>query len=126
MGPKATTDDGFEKSFGVNYLGHFYLTYLLKERLMKCAPSRIINISSDAYKKGRLDFDDLPLRNYNIYEAYARSKLAQIMFTAELHRRWSIDTVVSYAVHPGSSGYIYNFQEGGGDSVNFHLKLILG
>ncbi|CAG2237390.1 Retinol dehydrogenase 12,Retinol dehydrogenase 13,Retinol dehydrogenase 11 [Mytilus edulis] len=101
MGPRATTDDGYERTFGVNYLGHFYLTYLLQDRLKKCGPSRIINIASDAIKKGKLDFDDLPLRNYDIYGAYARSKASLGMFTIEAHRRWFDDTVVSYAVHPG-------------------------
>ncbi|XP_063396614.1 retinol dehydrogenase 12-like [Mytilus trossulus] len=102
MGPRATTDDGYERTFGVNYLGHFYLTYLLQDRLKKCAPSRIINIASDAIKKGKLDFDDLPLRNYDIYGAYARSKASLGMFTIEAHRRWLDDTVASYAVHPGA------------------------
>lgn len=102
MGPKATTDDGYERTLGVNYLGHFYLTYLLQDHLKKCAPSRIINVASDAMKKGKLDLEDLPLRNYTIYDAYSRSKLAQMMFTVEAHRQWYKDTVTSFAVHPGN------------------------
>lgn len=102
MGPKATTDDGYERTFGVNHLGHFYLTYLLQDRLKKCAPSRIINVASDALRKGKLDFEDLPMKNYNIYDAYSRSKLAQMMFTVESHRHWFHDAVSSYGVHPGA------------------------
>ena len=102
MGPKATTDDGYERTLGVNYLGHFYLTYLLQDHLKKCAPSRIINVASDAIKQGKLDLEDLPLRNYSIYNAYSRSKLAQMMFTIEAHRHWYQDAVTSFAVHPGN------------------------
>ncbi|KAJ8313062.1 hypothetical protein KUTeg_010435 [Tegillarca granosa] len=102
LGPKATTEDGYERTFGVNYLGHFYLSYLLKEKMKKCAPCRIVNVASSAYTIGKIDFEDLALTNYNIYKAYARSKLAQIQFTIEAHRRWSPDVVLSYAVHPGA------------------------
>jgi NAD(P)-dependent dehydrogenase (short-subunit alcohol dehydrogenase family) len=49
MGPRETTSDGYERSFGVNYLGHFYLTNLLTEKLKRSAPSRVINLVSDSY-----------------------------------------------------------------------------
>lgn len=101
MGPKAITDDGYERAFGVNYLGHFYLTYLLTDKLKRGAPSRIINLVSDSYSKVRLDFEDLAFTNYDPYKAYARSKLALITFTFELHRRLQADFVYSYGVHPG-------------------------
>ncbi|XP_062578912.1 retinol dehydrogenase 12-like [Saccostrea cucullata] len=101
LGPKAATVDGYEKTFGVNYLGHFYLTYLLHDLLMKSAPSRIINISSNYYVKGKLDFDDLPLVNYDMFDAYTRSKLAMMHFTVEAHRMWSPEAIMSFVVHPG-------------------------
>ncbi len=102
MGPKKSTAEGLERCFGVNYLGHFYLTMLLKDKLKKCAPSRIINVASDAYLKGKLDFDDLAMtKSYDIYKAYARSKLALTIFNAECHRQLVGDVVRSYAVHPG-------------------------
>ncbi|XP_052256423.1 retinol dehydrogenase 12-like isoform X2 [Dreissena polymorpha] len=101
MGPKATTVDGYEKSLGVNYLGHFYLTYLLQDKLKRGAPSRIINLISDTYSKATFNFEDLALTKYDIMTAYARSKLAMVMFTMELHRRWSAEIVHSYGVHPG-------------------------
>ena len=61
MGPKAATDDGYERSLGVNYLGHAYLTLLLMDKLHHCAPSKVINVCSDAYTHGQLDFNDLSL-----------------------------------------------------------------
>ena len=102
LGPKHSTEDGYERSFGVNYLGHFYLTYLLKDLMAKCAPSRIINVTSDSYVKGKLEYDDLPMKNYDMYKAYARSKLALMHFTVEAHRLWYPDVVMSYAVQPGN------------------------
>ena len=72
MGPRATTDDHYERTFAVNYLGHFMLTNLLIDRLKRGAPSRIINVVSDSYKKAKLDFEDLAMANYDLFKAYAR------------------------------------------------------
>uniref|UniRef100_A0A0B6ZUZ9 Uncharacterized protein n=1 Tax=Arion vulgaris TaxID=1028688 RepID=A0A0B6ZUZ9_9EUPU len=103
MGPKSATDDGLERAFAVNYLGHFYLTHLLTEKMKKNAPSRIINVVSDAYVKGNLDFDDLALnKGYDVFGAYARSKYAQMIFNLECHRRLFAHCVWSFAVHPGA------------------------
>lgn len=103
MGPKAATDDGYERNLGVNYLGHFYLTLLLMDKLRKCAPSRVINVCSDSYTRGKLDFDDLALqKGYDAYGAYARSKLAQVVFNLECHRHFFSGCVWSFAAHPGA------------------------
>lgn len=103
MGPKAATDDGYERSFGVNYLGHCYLTLLLTDKLRKCAPSRVVNVVSDAYVGGKLDFNDLALmRGYDTYSAYARSKLAQVVLNLESHRHFFSGCVWSFAAHPGA------------------------
>jgi NAD(P)-dependent dehydrogenase (short-subunit alcohol dehydrogenase family) len=103
MGPKSATDDGLERAFAVNYLGHFYLTHLLSEKMKKNAPSRIINVISDSYVKGKLDFDDLALnKGYDLFGAYARSKYAQVLFNLECHRRLIGSCVWSFAVHPGA------------------------
>lgn len=107
MGPKAMTIDHYEKCLAVNHLAHFYLTYLLRDKLKRCAPSRVINVVSDAYMKGELNTEDLAMKNYDIYKAYARSKLAQLVFNIEAHRRWSSDVILSYAVHPGKL-YFYH------------------
>ncbi|CAG5136106.1 unnamed protein product [Candidula unifasciata] len=103
MGPKSVTDDGLERTLAVNYLGHFYLTHLLTDKLKKNAPSRIINVISDTYVRGKIDFDDLALnKGYSVYGAYTRSKLAQVMFMLECHRRLFSSCVWSFGVHPGA------------------------
>ncbi|MNH94737.1 Cyclopentanol dehydrogenase [compost metagenome] len=79
------TANGYELDFGVNHLGHFLLTKLLLERLIAAAQGRIVVVASGAYKIGKLHLDDHTLsRGYNPAKAYARSKLANILFTREL------------------------------------------
>jgi NAD(P)-dependent dehydrogenase (short-subunit alcohol dehydrogenase family) len=84
------TTDGFEMVFGVNHLGHFLLTSLLRDRLVASAPARVVNVASDAHRYARrgLDFDDLmATKRYRPFLVYGRSKLANILFTRELARR---------------------------------------
>ncbi|XP_055863193.1 retinol dehydrogenase 12-like [Biomphalaria glabrata] len=103
MGPKAATDDNLERCFGVNYLGHFYLTYLLSDKLKKNAPSRVINVVSDSYAIGQLDFDDIALnKGYDVFKAYARSKYAMMLWNLEHHRRTYSSCIWTFAVHPGA------------------------
>lgn len=96
------TPDGLETQFAVNHLAPFLLTNLLRERLAESAPARVITVSSEAHKRGRIDFDDLQGTNrYNGLKAYAQSKLANLLFTRELARRLSGTGVTSNALHPG-------------------------
>ncbi len=98
---RRTTADGLELIFGTNHVGHFLLTRLLQDRLEATRPSRIVNVSSEAHKSGRLDFDDLQLeRRWSGWQAYANSKLANVLFTRELARRLP-PGVTANAVHPG-------------------------
>lgn len=98
------TDEGFETSFGVNYVGPFLLTSLLTERLAASAPSRIVNVSSSQHKAaGAFDFDDLDMRtHFDGVRAYNRSKLAMLLFTRELARRRQPDGISAFAVQPGA------------------------
>lgn len=100
--PYTKTEDGFEMQFGVNHLGHFLLTHLLLDLLKKSAPSRIVVVSSKLYKYGEINFEDLNSeQSYDKAFAYARSKLANLLFTYELAQRL-IDTGVTVnALTPG-------------------------
>ncbi|KAK2853158.1 hypothetical protein Q7C36_008359 [Tachysurus vachellii] len=93
--PYSRTEDGFEMQFGVNHLGHFLLTHLLLDLLKRSAPSRVVVVSSKLYKRGEINFDDLNSEHsYDAAAAYARSKLANLLFTLELGRRL-VDTGVT-------------------------------
>lgn len=99
---KARTEDGFELQIGVNHLGHFLLTYLLIGKLQSSSPSRIVNVTDIAHRRGAISFDDLNSeQNYHAADAYKQSKLAQAIFTKELSRRLEGSGVNAYAVHPG-------------------------
>ncbi len=104
MSKRTETVDGFETTFGVNHLGHFYLTSLLFDRLRTGDPSRVVVVSSAAHKMVRrgLDFDDLQCtRHYRAFDAYSRSKLANVYFTRELARRLADSGSIANAAHPG-------------------------
>jgi NAD(P)-dependent dehydrogenase (short-subunit alcohol dehydrogenase family) len=99
--PRSRTKDGFELQFGTNHLGHFALTNLL----LPSVTGRVVTVSSDAHKAGRMDFDDLnwERKKYRAWRAYGQSKLANLLFTAELQRRLTDagSKVLSMAAHPG-------------------------
>jgi NAD(P)-dependent dehydrogenase (short-subunit alcohol dehydrogenase family) len=91
--------DGYELTFAVNYLSHFLLTQLLLPKLRE--PARIVNVSSLGQE--RLDFDDLMFEyDYNFFSAYARSKLAQVLFTFELAERLDGRDITVNALHPAT------------------------
>ena len=94
--------DGVEMTFALNHLGYFLLTGLLLERLKASAPARVVNVSSAAHRRGRIDFDDLQSRRgYGGWAAYSNSKLANLLFTYELARRLEGTGVTVNALHPG-------------------------
>lgn len=106
--PRATTADGFEMQFGVNHLGHFLLTELLIPALERGAPSRIVNVSSCFHDKamgreGRIHFEDLNYssRKYDGWEAYAQSKLANLLHARGLAERLADKGITAVSVHPG-------------------------
>jgi NAD(P)-dependent dehydrogenase (short-subunit alcohol dehydrogenase family) len=102
LGKRTVTKDGLETTFVVNYLSHFLLTGLLLGTLKANAPSRIINVSSDAHTGGHIDFDDLQEeKSYSALRSYSQSKLAQVLFTFELAKKLQGTGVTVDAVHPG-------------------------
>ncbi|XP_076051988.1 retinol dehydrogenase 13-like isoform X3 [Oratosquilla oratoria] len=99
---QSVTKEGIELQLGTNHMGHFLLTNLLLNKLKESAPSRIINVSSVAHTRGKINFEDLnSANNYDAADAYAQSKLANILFTLELAQRLKGTGVTSNAVHPG-------------------------
>ena len=101
MPPLTRTADGFELQFGTNHLGHFALTNLLLPRIT----GRVVTISSALHRNGRIDFEDpnWERRRYRATAAYGQSKLANLLFTAELQRRLTAvrSPVLAMAAHPG-------------------------
>jgi NAD(P)-dependent dehydrogenase (short-subunit alcohol dehydrogenase family) len=99
--PLTRTADGFELQFGTNHLGHFALTNLLLENVS----GRVVTVSSTGHRMGRIDFDDLnwERKPYRAWRAYGQSKLANLLFTAELQRRLTGtgSAVLATAAHPG-------------------------
>lgn len=100
--PRRVTADGFEMQLGTNHLGHFALTGQLVDALKP--DGRVVTVSSGAHRFGKMDFDDLQsAHSYSKWGAYGQSKLANILFALELHRRAEAADVAlrSTAVHPG-------------------------
>ncbi|MBL4713024.1 MAG: SDR family oxidoreductase [Alcanivorax sp.] len=98
------TEDGFERQFGINHLGHFTLTGLLLPALRDVPGSRIVTVSSIAHRAGRIHFDNIHLEGqYGRQRAYAQAKLANLMFAVELDRRLQRAGAQSrsLACHPG-------------------------
>jgi NAD(P)-dependent dehydrogenase (short-subunit alcohol dehydrogenase family) len=106
------TEDGLEMTMAVNYFGPFLLTNLLLPYLKRSAEGRVVNVSSDAYRMGRLDIDEIDTHRTAGIKGYGASKLALMMFTLELARRLEGSAVTVNAVHPGhvKTG-IWNFEK---------------
>ncbi|WP_117594275.1 oxidoreductase [Haloprofundus halophilus] len=102
--PRGETEDGFETQFGVNHLGHFALTGLLLDQ-MTGEDVRVVTQSSGVHESGEIGFDDLQSEeSYDEWDAYAQSKLANLLFAYELQRRLDdegIENVRSVGCHPG-------------------------
>jgi len=100
--PRSETKDGFEKQLGVNHLGHFALTDHLIDLLLDTEGSRVVTQSSGLHENGEIDFDDLMMEeSYDKWEAYAQSKLANVLFGYELDRKLENKEVKSVVCHPG-------------------------
>ena len=101
LGELKHTKEGYEMQFGVNHLGHFLLSKLVLPALEKAQYPRLVNVSSIAYMHGEIDFDNLrgEKGDYSPIKAYARSKLANVLFTREFAKRHP--EVSANCLHPG-------------------------
>lgn len=105
--PRALTGDGFERQFGVNHLGHFALTARLLPCLRAAPAARVVTVTSEMARFGRIAFEDLQgERHYRRWRAYSQAKLANLLFTLELERRARAagTALRSLAAHPGYAG----------------------
>ena len=96
--------DGVELTFAVNYVAVYLLTRLVLPMVERSPDGRIVNVTSEAHRSVSLDFDDLQMFDgYERFEAYGRSKLADLLFTYELSRRTEQNRVAVMAMHPGTT-----------------------
>jgi retinol dehydrogenase-12 len=103
-GTRGLTKDGFELGFGINHMGHFALTTALLDRLAASAPARVVTVASDAHYQAKgIDFEAVrkPTASRTGLREYAVSKLANVLFSAELARRTEGSGITTYALHPG-------------------------
>jgi NAD(P)-dependent dehydrogenase (short-subunit alcohol dehydrogenase family) len=125
--PRRLTADGFESQIGTNHLGHFALTGLLLGSLRAASAPRIVTVSSDAHRFGRIRFNNLQgERHYNNWLAYSQSKLANLLFAFELQRRaiaagWNL---LSVAAHPGYAAT--NLQNAGPAGRVERMTMVVG
>ena len=126
--PRQETVDGFERQFATNHLGHFALTGRLLPLLVARAGSRVVTVSSNAHRGGKIDFDDLQRqRSYGRWRTYSATKLANLLFTYELQRRLAAAgaATISVAAHPGTSSTNLTNVTAGGNPVK-RVVLTLG
>jgi NAD(P)-dependent dehydrogenase (short-subunit alcohol dehydrogenase family) len=121
---REVTKDGFERQFATNYLGPFALTMLLLPSIKQVAGSRVVTVSSSASNQGKIEFDNLQSeRVYKpMFQAYAQSKLADLIFSLELQRRLKAvgSPILSTAAHPGYA--VTNLQA---DHLPAGLKILI-
>lgn len=99
------TADGTELQFAVNHLAPFHLTRLLLPLLLDSAPARVVTVASRAHRRGRIPWDDLQgEKRYGPRSTYAFTKLANVLFTAELAKRLEGKGVSAVSLHPGVYG----------------------
>ena len=124
IGERRVTMEGLEETFAGNHLGPFILTLELLPLLERAAPSRIVNVASDAHRSvSDMRWDDLQFTDgYSSFKAYGQSKLANILFTTELARRVKDKKITVNALHPGVVRT--RFGETGSALLRFGVALI--
>jgi retinol dehydrogenase-12 len=120
---RQVSSDGVEMTIALNHLNYFHLTILLLDVLKASGPARIVNVSSDAHRGGKIDFDDIQLKKgYSGFKAYSQSKLANLLFTYEMARKLEGTKVTANALHPGfvDTGFAKN----NGGLIKFGMSLL--
>ncbi|HYX52642.1 MAG TPA: SDR family NAD(P)-dependent oxidoreductase [Candidatus Limnocylindrales bacterium] len=108
------TLERLEKTFALNHMSYFVLTFLLRDKLAAAGAARVINVSSHAHKGNSLNFTDLQSeRSYAGFRSYGRSKLCNVLFTSELARRWAATGITANSLHPGFVNTRFGGEAGG-------------
>jgi len=119
------TVDGHERTLALNVLAPYALTRLLEPSLRAANHPRVVNVASAAHHGAHLHFDDLEARGrYRGFSVYSRSKLALILETRALARRWKPDELALFAVHPGFVRSRFGLNNGGG--FGFGMRVLMG
>ena len=96
------TSENLEMTFSLNHLSYFQLTMILMDMIIAESPGRVINVSSNAHFRAKLDLNNIQMKNnYKGWTAYCNSKLMNILFTYELHKRFKETGITFNALHPG-------------------------
>ena len=96
------TNEGLEKTFALNHLSYFKLTELLMDILKIDKPGRVINVASSAHNSANLNLNDIQMNNkYKGWTAYCNSKLMNILYTYEIHKRYQNTGITFNSLHPG-------------------------
>jgi NAD(P)-dependent dehydrogenase (short-subunit alcohol dehydrogenase family) len=102
IGERQVTEDGLELTFATNHMSYFLLTHGLRDALVAAGAARVINTSSAAHYRAKIDFDDLQMKNnYSTMRAYGCSKLCNILFTRALVQRLEGTGITANSLHPG-------------------------
>ena len=125
---EARTAQGAEMQFGVNHLGHFALTARLLPLLLTTPGSRVGSMSSMGHRAARGQADPRLERRYDRWQAYFHSKLANLLFTAELQRRLAAAgaSTIAVAAHPGGSNTDLGTEGSGLSNVGLRLLPFIG
>jgi len=114
FGQRQVTAEGLERTFALNHMAYFTLTTALLDLLRASSPARVISVSSEAARGGRIDFADLQMnRRYLGIRQYCNTKLMNLLFAFELSRRLQGSGVTSNAVHPGAIASGFAMQDAG-------------
>jgi NAD(P)-dependent dehydrogenase (short-subunit alcohol dehydrogenase family) len=103
-GPHVKTEDGLERNFGSNHIGHFLFTNLIMPKILAANNPRVVSVSSSGHRLGPVRFDDYNFQEgevYNGWEAYGQSKTANILYAKALATKLASRGLRAYSLHPG-------------------------
>ena len=120
---RSETSEGLEMTFALNHMAYFVLTNALLDNLKAAPQARIVNVSSEAHRQGKINWDDLQAKQkYSAFGVYGTSKLHNILFSSQLARRLEGTGIVSNALHPGVVATGFAAENSG--VIGFIFKLI--